>query len=237
MPICDTGLSPHHLHCVAISGLLRGKLCQQFASRPARHRSPGQSVYVIGDRADSVYLVKNGLLKTSRASTDDELTMQLYAPGQIFGELCFCSRTRRESASAVESSEIIEIPLSDLKAHLQRTPESALDFIVALTEQLAASNDRLHSLAFESALERLCRTLLLLAETLGEESPDGIHITHYIRQEQLAQLVAARREVVSGLLNRLRERGLISYPRKGQISVHRLQLQEYLNSLAAPSHD
>lgn len=194
-------------------------------------------MYVTGDRADSVYLVKSGLVRTSLASKDDELTMQLYAPGQIFGELCFCSRIRRESAVAVESSEIVEIPLTDLVEHLRRTPESALDFIVALTERLAASHDRLRSLAFESAMERLCRTLLLLAATLGEESPDGIHIPHYIRQEQLAQMVAARREVVSGLLNRLRERGLIRYPRKGQISVHELQLREYLSSLrASPDH-
>ncbi|MGH7638254.1 MAG: Crp/Fnr family transcriptional regulator [Gemmatimonadaceae bacterium] len=194
-------------------------------------------MFVTGDRADSVYLVKSGLARTSLASKNGELMMQLYVPGQIFGELCFCSRTRRESAAAVESSEIIEIPLTDLVEQLRRTPESALDFIVALTEQLAASNERLHSLAFESAMERLCRTLLLLTETLGEESPDGIHITRYIHQEQLAQLVAARREVVSGLLNRLRERGLIRYPRKGQISVHKVQLQEYLKSLRESPDD
>jgi len=48
----------------------------------------------------------------------------------------------------------------------------------------------------------------------------------------LAQMVAARREVVSGLLNRLRERGLIHYSRKGAISVHRGALREFVRSLA-----
>jgi len=42
----------------------------------------------------------------------------------------------------------------------------------------------------------------------------------------------ARREVVSGLLNRLRERGLIRYSRKGPISVQRDALRSYLDALS-----
>lgn len=83
--------------------------------------------------------------------------------------------------------------------------------------------------------ERLARTLVILADTLGEDTPEGTHIVHYVRQEELAQMLAARREVVSGLLNRLRERGLISYSRKGEITVHRAPLQAYLDSLGKAS--
>jgi CRP-like cAMP-binding protein len=100
-----------------------------------------------------------------------------------------------------------------------------------LCDRLAGAYGRLQSLTFESTLERLARMLLLLADMLGEATPDGVHITHYIRQEELAQLVAARREVVSTLLNQLRDRGLIDYSRKGSISVRRDLLQEYIRSL------
>lgn len=227
-----------HLRCTAVSGQLRGSLCEQLASRPARRTSAGQPLYVVGDRADSIYLVKTGLVKTSRASWNDgELIVQLHGPGNILGELCFCDGKRRESAVVLEPSEIVEIPVADIRAQLQRNPEAALDLVGALSEALAAAHERLHSLAFESTEERLSRTLLLLCDTLGEDTPDGggTYITHYIRQEVLAQMISARREVVSGLLNRLRERGLISYPRKGQISVHRNLLRAYLNSLARPS--
>jgi CRP/FNR family transcriptional regulator len=215
-----------------LSGLLRGKLCEQLARRPSRHAPSGRLLYFVGESAKSLYFLKTGLVKTSRTtSTGDEMILQIHQPGEIFGELCFCTGERHEQAIALESSEIVEISLVELLAQLQRTPEAALDLITALCERLGDARDRLQSIAFESVPERLARTLLILADTLGEDTPEGTHIVHYVRQEELAQMVAARREVVSGLLNRLRERGLISYSRKGEITVHRVPLQAYLESL------
>lgn len=222
-----------HARCAALSGLLRGKLCEQLARRPSRRAAPGQFLYLIGEPAKSLYYVKSGLLKTSRVSpTGDEMILQLHRPGELLGELCFCTRTRREQAVTLEASEIVEILRDDLLAQVRRTPEIAEDLLVALSERLGEIHGRLESLAFEPAAERLARTLLMLADTLGEVTPTGVHIAHYVKQEELAQMISARREVVSGLLNRFRASGLISYSRKGQISVQRAALERYVSSLA-----
>lgn len=221
-----------HDRCPALPGLLRGKLCEQLARRPASRRASGQFLYFIGEPAKSLYFLKSGLVKTSRTSPAGvEMILQLHRPGEILGELCFCTGERLEQAVTLESSEVVEIPLADLLAQFRRAPETALDLVVALSERLGDMHDRLQSLAFEPAMERLARTLLMLADTLGEDTPEGTQITHYVRQEELAQMVAARREVVSGLLNRLREHGLIHYSRKGPISVRRNALRAYVDSL------
>ena len=69
---------------------------------------------------------------------------------------------------------------------------------------------------------------------MGEPAGKGIAIPHYIKQEELAHLVGARREVVSGLLgNRLREKGLISYPRKGRVEMDPARLETYLRALSS----
>jgi CRP/FNR family cyclic AMP-dependent transcriptional regulator len=218
--------------CLAAEGLLQGALCRQLANRPARCIPSGQFLYLTGQRAGSLYLLKSGLIKMSRVSPGgEEIILQLFRPGELLGELCFCTRERREQAVALERSEVVEITLEDLRAQLQRTPGAAFDLVETLCSRLSDAYSRFESLSFESALARLVRTLLLLAETLGEVTPDGVHISHYIRQEELAQMIAARREVVSSLLNRLREQGLIDYPRKGQISVRRDALQAHLGSL------
>ena len=221
-----------HARCGALSGLLRGKLCQRLATRPARRIARGRYLYLIGDSAASLYLVKSGLIKTIRTSpAGEELLLHLHGPGEILGELCFCTAERREHAVALETSEVVEIPLDDLAAQLRRTPEAALDMVEELADRLGRISTQLQSLALEPTVARLARTLLILADTLGEITPHGVQITHYVRQEELAQMIAARREVVSGLLNRLRERGLIDYSRKGQISVHRAELDAYLATL------
>jgi len=123
----------------------------------------------------------------------------------------------------------------DLLAQLQRNPGATRDLVTALCERLSDLSSRLQSLSFEPTIVRLVRTLLILADTLGEPAAEGTHIVHYVRQEQLAQMIAARREVVSGLLNRLRASGLIDYSRKGHICVHRDPLKAYLDSLTSRS--
>jgi Mn-dependent DtxR family transcriptional regulator len=45
-------------------------------------------------------------------------------------------------------------------------------------------------------------------------------------------MIGARREVVSGLLNRLRTDGLISYTRRGLIELDREALRAYIDSIA-----
>jgi CRP/FNR family transcriptional regulator, cyclic AMP receptor protein len=221
-----------HAQCLALSGILRGKLCEQLTRRPARHAAHGTFLYLTGEPATSLYFVRRGLIKTSRVAPDGrELILHLHRPGEIFGELCFCTGERREQAAALEASEVVEILRDDLLAQLLRNPDAMLALIAVTCERLADAQSRLESVSFEPTMERLVRTLLRMADTLGEAAPEGTHIAHYITQEALAQLIAARREVVSGLLNRLRDQGLIDYPRKGRIRVQRQALETYLRSL------
>jgi CRP/FNR family transcriptional regulator len=231
-PMSGEAVLAQHGRCDALSGLLRGGLCEQLARRPGRRRGAGRFLYLIGEPARSLYYLKSGLVKTSRMSTEGtETILQLHRAGDVLGELCFCVGTRLEQAVTLEPSEVVEVPLVDILAQLRHAPDAALELVHLLSERLGTMHDRVESLAVEPAIERLARTLLLLAASLGEETADGTQITHYVTQEELAQMVAARREVVSGLLNRLRERGLIQYSRKSAINVHRDALQAYVDSL------
>src|SRR2546421_12994744 len=91
-----------HLHCITLSSRLRGKLCEQLKARPARRVRAGQVLYVTGDAARSVFLVRSGLIKTSVVSPGgDELTLRVCRPGEVFGELCWCIGQRREEAVAL----------------------------------------------------------------------------------------------------------------------------------------
>jgi CRP/FNR family transcriptional regulator len=222
-----------HAQCLVLSGMLRGRLCEQLTRRPARRVVRGEFLYLAGEPAGSLYFLRRGLVKTSRVAPDGrELILHLHRPGEIFGELCFCTGERREQAATLAASEVVEILRDDLLAQVVRDPAAMLDLIAVTCERLAETQSRLESVSFEPVMERLVRTLLRVADTLGEATPEGTHIAPYITQEALAQIIAARREVVSGLLNRLRDRSLIDYPRKGRIRVDRQALEAYLHSLA-----
>ncbi len=220
-----------HSQCTALSRQCRGKLCDDLAGRPARHLAAGQFIYLMGEAARSVYLVRRGLVKTAVVSpAGQELTLRMHPPGDVFGELCLCSGERREQAVALEASEVVAITLEMLVARLRQDPLAALDLTAIACEHLAEAHDRLRSLSIDSALHRLARTLLGLAADFGEPAPDGMLVLHYITQQELARLVGARREVASSLLNRLRDRGLIRYLRRGPIAVDGKALRAFVES-------
>jgi CRP/FNR family transcriptional regulator, cyclic AMP receptor protein len=223
-----------HSQCLALSSCLRGKLCAQLATLPARHLRAGERLYLMGNPARSLFLLRTGLIKTSVLSPDgQELTLRIHRSGEILGELCLCGGGRREEAIALEASTVTELPLTTLVGRLKNDPEAALELASTMCERLADAYERVESLSWETVLERLIRALLKLAADFGQTSAAGTHIGHYIKQDELAKIVGARREVVSGLLNRLRDSGHISYSPRGFIAVNRAALQAYVDARAS----
>jgi CRP/FNR family transcriptional regulator, cyclic AMP receptor protein len=224
----------NHAQCVVLSSCLRGKLCQQMTPLPPRHFRAGERIYLMGNPAQSLFLLQSGLVKTSVISPDgEELTLRIHGSGDILGELCLCGGGRRDEALALEPSTVAELPMSVLMGRLKRDPEVAMELASIMCERLADAYERVESLSWETVLERLIRTLLKLAVDFGETSVPGTHIGHYIKQDELAKIVGARREVVSGLMSRLRTSGHISYSPRGFIAVNRAALQAYVDARAS----
>ena len=223
-----------HAQCVTLSSALRGKLCDQLAAgRSAKFVPVGKYLYLASEPAKSIYYVRSGLLKTSIVSDEGrEVILRVHKPRDIFGELCFCNGRRREQATAMEDSEVVQIPLDDLISHLQKNRQALFDFMALMSQYLADSYERLPVFFSHTTMERLIQTLLKLAAELGEPVPDGIEITHFIKQEELAAMICAPRQVVSSLLNQLRELRLVEYARKGSLTINKKALGLYLRSIA-----
>jgi CRP/FNR family cyclic AMP-dependent transcriptional regulator len=220
-----------HRGCIALTHLFRGKLCESLSSGPGRFIEARKFIYNTGDLAQSIYFLRSGIVRTSIVSeTEDELILQVVKPGEIFGELCFCEDRRQEQAVAMERSEIVEIPFDDLISSLQQNRELMLEFIESVSKHLSDAYDQSFQLAVQGTMKRLVNVLSKLAREFGHSTSKGTEIGHYIKQEELAHMIAARREVTSSLLNRLREMGLIEYSRKGRLIIHTEALEKYPDS-------
>lgn len=220
-----------HAQCEVLSGQFRGKLCEQLTSRPHKTVAQGDYVYLSGDPATCIYFVRTGLVKVSVPTEDGkDVLLRIYQAGEIFGEFCLCSGTSREQAQAMEDSDIVEISFEDLLAHLQQNRQALVQFLNSMSQHLAGAYEQIHILSFDRRMERLIRTLLRLAHEMGESTEQGIKIEPILTQDDLAQMIAARREVTSTLLNQLRSLRLIAYSRGGHILINQRGLEEYLAS-------
>ncbi|MGH7570720.1 MAG: Crp/Fnr family transcriptional regulator [Gemmatimonadota bacterium] len=222
----------------AVSAWFRGKFCEALERRPGRRLQAGEFLYLPGDPAASSYYLRRGLVKTGVFASDgDELIVNIHRPGDIIGEPCLPAGRRSDYARVLEESEIVEVSCADFVDHLRRDPRALLDFMVALSGQLAEIRAQLSSLASEHVRLRLVRTLLRLADKLGEETPEGVRITQHLRQDDLAKMVGARREVVSRELNRLRREGVIRYTTRGPIRIDRTALCSLRDALEGSKDD
>ena len=203
----------------------------QIANRPGRRVRAGALVYSRGEGARSVYILRSGLVKTALlAPTGESVTVRVHRPGEIFGELCLCADERTDRATALEASEVVELPLPIFLAQLQRDPKAALEFATSVCERLAESYEQLLSTSVDTVLGRLGRTLLALAHAGATAGQDDGAIPRAITQDELAHMIGARREVVSSLLNRLRDAQVIRYDRRLPMHVDRDALERFLRS-------
>lgn len=224
-----------HAECEALSGLFRGNLCETFTGRPGRVVAAEQRLYDLGDPARSIYFLRRGLVKITALSKDGkEIILNVHQPGEIFGEFCLCDGARNAAAVAMEPAEVVEISLEDVTRHLQSNSDALYGFLVTVCARLSRAYDTIQELSFDRLGERLAKVLLRLADELGKETAAGTEIAHYISQEELAQMLSARREAVSTALNRLREQGLVFYGRRGKLTVDRRGLLALVETGAPP---
>ncbi len=159
---------------------------------------------------------------------------RIVQPGELFGELCFCSlrnRPRENCAQAVVNSEVIRMDLSEFLTYLRQDHDALEAFnIHVLQKKLADAESRIEVLSHRGAEARLGRLLLHLAASLGLESARRkgewkLAIGH----DELARMAAMTRPHVSVTMSKLRSRDLVHYGRGSQLTVHVTRLAEYLD--------
>jgi len=76
-------------------------------------------------------------------------------------------------------------------------------------QRLRRTNNALSDLVFSDVPGRVARALLDLGEKFGQQTPEGLNVTHDLTQEELAQLVGASRETVNKALADFAGRGWV----------------------------
>ncbi|HEX6922066.1 MAG TPA: Crp/Fnr family transcriptional regulator [Actinomycetes bacterium] len=171
----------------------------------------GKVLFNEGDQGDRLYVVTEGKVKLGRTSPDGrENLLAVLGPGEMFGELSlFDPGPRTATVTAVTDATLIGLGHDDLKPVLTGRPEVAAHLLAALARRLRRTNEAMADLVFSDVPGRVAKALLDLAKRFGVQSEDGLHVTHDLTQEELAQLVGASRETVNKALADFAARGFL----------------------------
>ena len=141
--------------------------------RIARHAN----VYTCGDQDEMVYYIESGQIKLLMLSPEGkECLLAIHSAGDIFGELIlFGLGSRRETATAMEETILRKIPCSQFLARLEH--DSLLEgFVRYLAVRIADQQQVIANLVTVDSEQRLGKTLLQLARTLGEKDQQSTRI-------------------------------------------------------------
>lgn len=187
----------------------------------------GDILFNEGDSGNQLYVVITGKIKLGRSSVDGrESLVAVLGPGQMFGELSFFDPgPRSATATAVTDTRLSAIGHDVLGPLVEDHSGVALAFLRQLAERLRHSNEVVGDLVFSDVPGRVSKALIGLAERFGRVAEDGIHVSHDLTQEELAQLVGASRETVNKALADFASRGWLRLePRSVVIyEIERLQ--------------
>ena len=171
----------------------------------------GETLFREGDSGDCLYVITDGKIKLGRAATDGrENILAVLGPGEMFGELSlFDPKPRTATAVAVVDSTLMSLGHEALDQLLTGRPAVAESMLAALAQRLRRTNESLADLVFSDVPGRVAKALLDLSTRFGVQADDGLHVTHDLTQEELAQLVGASRETVNKALADFASRGWI----------------------------
>ena len=180
-----------------------------------------QTLYHNGDLAQSVFRVRDGLIRITRMTPEGRiLTVRHVMPGDFFGEEAFMSGKREEIAEALTSAQIEavdpqHINFSDLMTITQ-----------SLSQQMQRLMDYEYHLQTGDLRQRVSRYLIKLSETPlcthDAQRRPVVSATH----ELIAEGTASTRESVSKIITELRSDSLIESGYRSIVLLDMLALED-----------
>ncbi len=206
--------------------------CETLNSRAVtipRHAN----VYTCGDQDGMVYFIESGEVKLLLLSPEGkECLLAIHSGGDIFGELCLSGLgLRQETAVAMKAVRLKQIPCAQFFARLQR--DSLFEgFVRYLAVRIAGQQQVIANLVTVDSEQRLGKTLLQLARTMGKKDPRSIRIELKIPHEELSEMVGTTRPRISLFMQRFRNLGLLETNRDHFLIIKEHELTDYLAQIA-----
>jgi CRP/FNR family cyclic AMP-dependent transcriptional regulator len=185
-----------------------------------RHRG---TIYRQGEPARTVFCVLEGQVTLSRISAEGAtLTTAMLKAGDFFGPALGGASESADTAKAKGVASVWRAPIDEFRRLLLHHPTASWELVAALGKRQREMERRVEGFAFKRVEARLAETFSDLSGGFAMRCEHGFGQHLRLSQQELADLVGASRPVVSTILNRLRDKGVLGYNRE-YVCVRRIE--------------
>lgn len=205
-----TGVSPQDLH----------RDCPKARVVTVQHRG---TIYRQGEPARAIFCVLDGQVTLARVNPAGAiLTTAVMVAGDFFGSALGGAEKADDTAKAKGSVSVWRAPIDEFRSLLLHHPDVSLEFVSVLARRQRQMERRLEGFAFKRVEARLAETFRELSGGFAMRCEHGFGQHLRLSQQELADLVGASRPVVSTILNKLRDQGVLGYNRE-YVCVRRIE--------------
>lgn len=208
----DIELSPTCIGNLWIFEKLAPEEVQALAKKALRKKlKKGETVFMQGDSADEVFLIKGGRIKLTKVlENGTELMLDLRKSGDFVGENMFSDEGEYPvSAVCLEDTLTCGFTRSQFEELVLKHPRVGLQVIKTLSERISWLTTRVGNLAVTNIEDRLYQVLSNVAKEHGAQSSKGVVIQFPLTHEDLSFLTGAHRVSVTRAMKALKEAGKI----------------------------
>jgi CRP-like cAMP-binding protein len=194
--------------------------CPKARIVAVQHRG---TIYRQGEPARAVFCVLDGQVTLARVNAAGAiLTTAVMVAGEFFGSALGGGDKAEDTAKAKGSVRVWRAPIDEFRSLLLHHPDVSLQFVALLARRQRQMERRLEGFAFKRVEARLAETFRELSGGFAMRCEHGFGQHLRLSQQELADLVGASRPVVSTILNRLRDKGVLGYNRE-YVCVRRIE--------------
>jgi CRP-like cAMP-binding protein len=175
----------------------------------------GSSIFLEGDPAENVWLVKEGHVKAVvHTPQGKDLTICMVGANNMFGSCC-CFGTSQYPCHSIAETDVtvLAFPMRDFLPLLDKYPQMSRSVVEGLSKRLRQSKD-MQTFEQESVEKRILHVLIQLVGEFGTTIP--------LTRREIAEMAGTTVETCIRTFSTLEEAELVSSAR-GKITVHNLQ--------------
>jgi CRP/FNR family transcriptional regulator, cyclic AMP receptor protein len=188
-----------------------------------------QIIYTEGNHPNRLYYVLKGKVKAYKTNEDGkELVTDLYSAGDFLGYISLLEGTvYRDTAEALEETELAVIPKEDFDDLLNRNAEVAKNFIQLLAKNISEKKEQLLGLAYNSLRKKVADALLMMQRKYQGAADAKFSID--ISRESLASIAGTATESLIRTLSDFRTEKLVDIKDGSIIILNQKKLEQLVN--------
>ena len=174
-----------------------------------------QHIFYAGDKFRSVFAVRSGSIKSYCVSDDGkEQVTGFYLPGEIFGWDGIAHQQHSNTAIAMETSSVCEIPFERLEELSLAIPSLQRHFMQLMSKEITSDQRLITLLSKNSAEQRIAALLLSLSDRLHRQRLSATQFRLPMSRADMGNYLGLTVETVSRVFSRFQTTGLIEADKK-----------------------